>query len=131
MMNLNGQQSDVDQATQAWIEAFNEHDAEKIAALYHSEAVLWGTFSPELITSNDGIRGYFEMNFQLNPPPNTSIGARQTRIYGDTAISSGHYSFEMDVQGQAHSVSARFSFTYRLLGDQWLIVDHHSSLLPA
>lgn len=27
--------------------------------------------------------------------------------------------------------AVRFSFTYRRTGGQWLILDHHSSLMPA
>ena len=131
MTNLKGEQSAVDVAAQAWISAFNEHDAEKAATLYHPEAVLWGTTSPMLIASPDGIRKYFERTFQLSPPPKAAIGARLTRTYGDTAISSGNYSFEMVVQGQSRSIPARFSFTYRRSGERWLIMDHHSSLLPS
>ena len=131
MAGLNAQLSAVDETAQAWIAAFNEHDAGTVAALYHPEAVLWGTLSPALITSPDGIRKYFERNFQMSPPPKASIGMKQMRTYGDTAISSGNYSFELVVQGQARTIFARFSFTYRRVGGQWLIVDHHSSLVPS
>jgi ketosteroid isomerase-like protein len=75
MTNLNGEQSAVDEAVQAWIAAFNEHDAAKASALYHPEAVLWGTTSPMLIASPDGIRNYFERAFQLSPPPRATIVA--------------------------------------------------------
>jgi hypothetical protein len=36
---------DVAAATQAWIDAMNSRDPEKVVALYDSEAVLWGPVS--------------------------------------------------------------------------------------
>jgi hypothetical protein len=33
---------DVGAATQAWIDGMNSHNAERVVALYDSEAVLWG-----------------------------------------------------------------------------------------
>ena len=35
-------QADVSAATQAWIEAMNARDADRVVALYDPTAVLWG-----------------------------------------------------------------------------------------
>jgi hypothetical protein len=59
-----------------------------------------------------------------------SFGEQLTRVYGDTAINSGAYTFAAVIQGQPRSFPARFSFTYRKVEGRWLIADHHSSALP-
>lgn len=126
-------------AVQAWISAFNEHDSAGVSGLYAAEAVLWGTLSAEIMTSADAVRAYFERTFQFNPPPTVSLGMNLVRVFGDTAVASGDYTLEFLIAGQSHRMPARFSFTYRLdggepghkTGEKWLIVDHHSSLVPA
>ena len=40
-----GPKEDVTAATQAWIDAMNSHDPERVVALYDPEAVLWGVGS--------------------------------------------------------------------------------------
>ena len=121
----------VNAALQAWVDAFNAHDAAGVSALYDAQAVLWGTLSADLITSADAIDAYFDRTFQFNPPPTVSLGQALVRVFGDTAMASGSYTLAFEIAGQSHLMPSRFSFTYRRSGDQWRIVDHHSSLVPA
>ncbi len=125
----------VSQAVRAWVAAFNEHDAAKVSELYDPQAVLWGTLSAEIMTSADAVRAYFERTFNFNPPPTVSLGLNLVRVFGDTAVASGDYTLEFVIAGQSHLMPARFSFSYRLnaveSGTKWIIVDHHSSLVPA
>jgi uncharacterized protein (TIGR02246 family) len=121
--------SEVQAATQAWVAAFNESDAAKTSSLYLPEAALWGTVSPTLISTQAGIRQYFERGFSANPLK-VAVGEQLVRVYGDIAINSGSYTFTRTVQGQPRSNPARFSFTYRKVNGQWRIADHHSSLVP-
>ena len=121
----------IEAAAQAWIDAFNEHDSAKISALYDDGAVLWGTLAPEIILSSEGVQAYFERTFQMAPPPTVELGAQHARLFGDVAVSSGSYRLSFVIGGQLQAVPARFSFTYRRASGQWLIVDHHSSLLPS
>jgi len=122
---------EVGQASQSWASAFNTCNSAKAAALYDSEAVLWGTVSPTLITSSPGVQQYFERVCASNPKPRVVLGEQHIRIYGDTAVNSGTYTFTVFPGGQPIQVAARLSFTYRKNGGQWLIVDHHSSALPS
>ncbi len=119
------------QAAQAWAAAFNACDGAKAAALYDVDAVLWGTVSPALIASPAGVRQYFERVCSANPQPKVAWGEQRLRVYADTAINSGTYTFTIFPAGQARQVPARYSFTYRKREGRWLIVDHHSSALPA
>ncbi|MBC7609294.1 MAG: SgcJ/EcaC family oxidoreductase [Polaromonas sp.] len=135
MLTSSSPSNAVTAAVQDWISAFNEHDAAKVSGLYAAEAVLWGTMSAEIMTSADAVRAYFERTFHFNPPPSVSLGLNLVRVFGNTAVASGDYTLEFLIAGQSHLMPARFSFTYRLntgeSGEKWLIVDHHSSLVPA
>ena len=60
-LTLAGPKEDVAAATQAWINAMSSHDAERVVALYDSEAVLWGTRSPTLRDNPATVRDYFNI----------------------------------------------------------------------
>lgn len=124
-------QAQVGAATQSWVAAFNECSAEKVSALYLHDAVLWGTVSPTIISSPAGVRQYFDRACGATPPIKASLGEQLIRVYGDTAVNSGTYTFARTVDGQLRSGAARYSFAYRKVNGAWLITDHHSSLVPA
>ena len=121
-------------ATRAWIDAMGSHDQERVLALYDPEAVLWGTTSPTIRDNPASIREYF--NFLRTAPPYYKgvLGEQRIRVSGDMAINSGTYTFigpAVDAAGKPISRPARFSFVYRNRDGRWLIVDHHSSAVPA
>jgi len=118
-------------AIQDWVTAVNTCDVDRVAMLYASDAVLWGTVSPVIISSPVGVRQYFERACAPNPKLKVALGEQMLRAYGDTAINSGSYTFTVFPAGQPVQFSARYSFTYRKKDGRWLIVDHHSSALPA
>jgi uncharacterized protein (TIGR02246 family) len=127
--------SDIDEAsvraaTEAWISNFNASDLPGMAALYDAQAHLWGTTSPVLIVSPDGIAGYFQTVFALQPAPGMALNEVRVRLYGDTAISTGGYTLALGAAAQRRAIPARFSFVYRRTAGRWLIVDHHSSVMP-
>lgn len=126
--------SDIDKAsvraaTEAWISTFNASDLPGMSALYDAQAHLWGTTSPVLIASSQGIAGYFSAVFALQPAPGMVLNDVRVRLYGDTAISTGGYTLALGAAAQRRSIPARFSFVYRRTGGRWLIVDHHSSAM--
>ncbi|MBI4207637.1 MAG: SgcJ/EcaC family oxidoreductase [Betaproteobacteria bacterium] len=129
-----GAKEQVAAATRAWIDAMGSHDQERVLALYDPEAVLWGTTSPTIRVNPVSIRGYF--NFLRTAPPyyRGVLGEQRIRVYGDLAINTGTYTFigpALDAAGNPISRQARFSFVYRNRDGRWLIVDHHSSAVPA
>ena len=123
--------TDAGAAIQDWVSAVNSCDVEKVSMLYAPDAVLWGTVSPLIISTPAGVRQYFERACAPSPKIKVVVGEQMVRTYGDTAINSGSYSFTAFPAGQAVQFSARYSFTYRKKDGRWLIVDHHSSVLPA
>ncbi len=128
--------SDIDEAsvlaaTEAWIAAFNRADAAGIGALYDPQAVLWGTTAAQLITTPQGIAAYFDAVFALRPVPRMALGEVLPRVFGEAAVSTGHYTLTLSPAPQLREVPARFSFTWRRTAGVWRIVDHHSSAVPA
>ena len=130
-VTLAGPKEDVAAATQAWIGAMTSHDVERVLALYDSEAVLWGTRSPTLRDNPATVRDYFNILRAVPPSYKAVLGEQRIRVYGDIAINTGTYTFSEDRDGKSISRPARFSFVYRNRDGRWLIVDHHSSAVPA
>ena len=122
---------DVAAATRAWIGAMTSHDIEQVVALYDPEAVLWGTRSPTLRDTPATVRDYFNILRTVPPSYKAVLGEQRIRIYGDIAINTGTYTFSEIRDGKEITRPARFSFVYRNRGRRWLIVDHHSSAIPA
>ena len=126
------QQEGVEGAIKRWAEAFAALDGERSAAVYAPDARLWGTVAAEPAVGRAEIRAYFDSGRQRARSRRVAIGAHATRVYGTTAVSSGRYDFTNVLFDGTPSVRrARFSMTFVDRDGQWLIVDHHSSELPA
>src|SRR5262245_49205844 len=76
-----GPKEDVAATIQAWADAFNSRDPERVLALYDPEAVLWGTVSPTLRDTRDGLREYFKA-LPAQPQGRVSFGEQRIRVYG-------------------------------------------------
>jgi uncharacterized protein (TIGR02246 family) len=126
-----GPKEDVTAATQAWIDAMNSRDTERVVVLYDSEAVLWGTGSQTIRDNPSTIRDYFKTLPTFPPEFKGVIVEQRVRVYGDTAINSGAYTFSSVRDGKPITIPARFSFVYRNRDGRWVIIDHHSSVVPA
>lgn len=131
MLASAGAKEDVGLATQAWIDGMNQHDAKRVVALYDSEAVLWGTRSPTLRDNPEAVGNYFDILNKVPPSYKVVLGEQRVRVYGDVAINTGTYTFSEIRDGKEFVRPARFSFVYRNRDGHWLIVDHHSSAVPA
>jgi len=126
-----GPKEDVAAATLAWAQALGEDDAEKVLQLYSEDAALWGTLSPTLRADRVALRDYFVTAFKVLPGLKVAFGDQLIRVYGDTAVNTGYYTFSYAKDGETRSLPARYSFTYVRDGGRWLIVDHHSSAMPS
>jgi uncharacterized protein (TIGR02246 family) len=125
-----GPKEDVAAAASTWATALGEDDPEKVLSLYSEDAVLWGTLSPKVRADRAAMRDYFVAAFKVLPSLKVTFGDQLIRVYGDTAVNTGYYTFSYLKDGETKSLPARYSFTYVKRGDNWLIVDHHSSAMP-
>jgi uncharacterized protein (TIGR02246 family) len=125
-----GDKDDVRTAGASWAHAFAADEPSAILALYDKEAVLWGTLSATRRDSPEALREYFVGAFKALPGHRVTFGDQLIRVYGDTAINTGYYTFSYTKDGQPTTIPARYSFVYVKRDGRWLIVDHHSSAMP-
>lgn len=125
-----GPKDDVGASASAWARALGEDDPEKVLPHYAQDAVLWGTLSPTVRADRAALRDYFVTAFKVLPGLKVAFGEQLIRVYGDTAVNTGYYTFSYVKDGEPRSLPARYSFTYVKNGGRWLIVDHHSSAMP-
>jgi uncharacterized protein (TIGR02246 family) len=128
---LSDPKEEVAAATLAWGQALGQDEPEKVLPFYSDDAVLWGTLSPTVRSDRAALRDYFVTAFKVLPGLKVSFGDQLIRVYGNTAVNTGYYTFAYTKDGETKSLPARYSFTYIKNGDHWVIVDHHSSAMPS
>jgi uncharacterized protein (TIGR02246 family) len=113
-----------------WVKAVTGGSPDPVLKLYDDKAVLLPTFGPKPLVGHTQLREYFA-KFTALPKLTAETKESIIRIYGDTAVNSGLYTFSYERDGKVVNVPARFSFTYRKDGEKWKIIDHHSSVVPS
>ncbi|MEW2623820.1 SgcJ/EcaC family oxidoreductase [Streptomyces sp. NPDC048106] len=114
-----------------WNAALATGDAHRVADLYAPDAVLLPTASPYIRTTRAGIVDYFEHFLERKP---VAVIQRQIiDILGPTsAVNTGLYRFTLtDKNGSKTTLDARYTFVYELRSGRWLILNHHSSVVPS
>ncbi len=105
-------------ATAQWMTVFAENDPDKMLTLYAKDGVLWGTLSPTVRSDPAALRAYFVDAFKALPNAKVAFGDQLIRVYGNTAVNTGYYTFSYSRDGEAKSIPARYSFTYVKDGDK-------------
>mmetsp|Transcript_1748 Transcript_1748/g.3874 ORF Transcript_1748/g.3874 Transcript_1748/m.3874 type:complete len:166 (-) Transcript_1748:417-914(-) len=112
-----------------WNSALATLDPSKVASCYAPDGVLLPTVSNKVRRTKEEIVDYFQQFLKLRPQG--KIDQANVRILSpNSAINSGVYTFDLVKDGQPTKVQARYSFTYRKIGNDWYIADHHSSAMP-
>lgn len=109
-----------------WNKALQTGNPDEVVKLYDKNAILLPTLSPQVRHSHEEIKDYF-VHF-LAKKPIGKINESNVRIFGNLAINSGIYTFNFK---DSSSAQARFTYVYKKVDkNNWIIVVHHSSLLP-
>ena len=108
-----------------WNNAIKTGDPKKVTDLYESDAILLPTISNKVRHNHQEIEDYF-VQFQENNPKG-KIDESNIRNLGSTTIHSGLYTFTFKDDS---TVQARFTFVYQWNGQDWKIIEHHSSQMP-
>ena len=116
---------DISSLFEVWNNALQTGAPQKVAELYETNAILLPTVSNKVRHNHEEIADYF-VNF-LAKGPVGKIDESNVRTFGDVAINSGVYTFTFK---DGSSVQARFSYVYRWNGQDWRIIEHHSSAMP-
>ena len=110
---------------EVWNNALQTGDPKKVAELYEPNAILLPTVSNKVRHNHEEIADYF-VHF-LAKGQEGKVDESNVRTFGDIAINSGVYTFTFK---DGSSVQARFSYVYRWNGQDWRIIEHHSSAMP-
>ncbi|MEJ8850940.1 SgcJ/EcaC family oxidoreductase [Variovorax rhizosphaerae] len=108
-----------------WNASLQTGDPKKVVANYAPKSILLPTVSNKPRLNAEEKLDYFE-HFLPRKPVGT-IDSRRIEIDCNSAIDAGLYTFKF---GDGSQVKARYTFTYRWTGKQWLITSHHSSTMP-
>ncbi|WP_248963824.1 SgcJ/EcaC family oxidoreductase [Sphaerisporangium perillae] len=113
-----------------WADTLLTRDPARVADLYAPKGVLLPTLSAQVRTDHAGMIDYFT-GF-LAKEPHATVKQSIIEILGDrSAVNSGTYAFSLkNAQGVRETVQARYTFVYERIEGKWLIVSHHSSLMP-
>ena len=111
-----------------WNDALQTLDPDQVVALYAENAVLLPTLSNAVRHNHPEIRDYF-VDF-LKKQPRGTINESNIRDHGDIAVHSGVYTFELTSGGETSEAQCRFTYVYGKSGEEWKILEHHSSLMP-
>ncbi|MFQ5947068.1 MAG: SgcJ/EcaC family oxidoreductase [Anaerolineae bacterium] len=128
-----GAKEEIEQADRQFIQAFNEGNAEAVGTFYAEDAHLTPIVSPFRVEGREAIQVLYAGFFRAFPVHRVVIRQPSIRVYnGTTAVTSAYYTLTLiNKAGKARRVHARASLTRVKLGGRWLIVNHHSSRLPA
>ena len=127
---LAGPKEEIAAATMKWASTLGENNPDSVLALYAADGVLWGTLSPTVRADRAALRDYFVTAFKVLPGLKVTFGEQLIRVYGNTGVNTGYYTFSYSKDGEAKTLPARYSLTLVKQGESWMIVDHHSSAMP-
>ncbi len=112
-----------------WNTSLQTGDVHKVSANYAPTSLLLPTVSSRPRRTALDKEDYFHHFLENHPVGRIdSIDSREIEIDCNTAIDAGFYTFTFKKTGA--SVKARYTFTYKWDGNQWLITSHHSSAIP-
>jgi len=109
-----------------WNHALQTGDADEVVANYAERSILLPTLSNKPRVTAIEKEDYF--HHFLENQPSGRIDFRMIEIGCNTAVDSGLYTFTFGTTGA--QVHARYTYTYKWDGKQWLITSHHSSAMP-
>ena len=113
------------------IKAFNEGNLQGFMATWADNAVWTPAGSPFRVEGKEAIQRAYAGFFQSFPTRVYVPRQRSIRVYGTTVVSNTYFTLTLvDRAGKATTQHGRLSVTFVKLGDRWLSVDQHVSLVP-
>lgn len=109
-----------------WNQSLQTGDPHKVVANYAERSILLPTVSNKPRLTPAEKEDYF--HHFLEGRPSGRIDFRSIELGCNSAVDAGLYTFTFAKTGAI--VGARYTYTYRWEGTQWLITSHHSSAMP-
>lgn len=109
-----------------WNQSLQTGDPHKVVTNYAERSILLPTVSNKPRLTPAEKEDYF--HHFLENGPSGEINLRMIDIGCNSAVDAALYTFTSSKTGT--KVGARYTYTYRWDGKQWLITSHHSSAMP-
>ena len=116
------------QLVQQWLQAICSHNLQSVLNKYSKKGILIGTLAKKILVGPQ-IESYF-VTFLQKPGLCGEINEYFYQNLGSIRIVSGIYTFYYYEHQKRVTVPARFSFVFKKIGKDWLILNHHSSKIP-
>jgi hypothetical protein len=128
-----GPKEDAQAAYDAFFPAFVAGNNEQVASLFAPDALFYGTLSPDLVTTPEGVSQYFRAALSSPVPVKaTSLSSSALVLSDRVVLISGSWQVERVIEGKAIVGGPfRISVVMNKQGDRWMIVQIHSSARPA
>jgi uncharacterized protein (TIGR02246 family) len=108
-----------------WNASLQTGEPKQVVANYAADSILLATLSNQPRLTAAEKEEYFQ-HF-LPRKPVGKIDFSHIEIDCNTAVDAGLYTFTF---GDGSTVKARYTYTYKWNGQDWLITSHHSSAMP-
>ena len=126
-----GPKEDAYQVVEKWSKAFGDSDAEAIAKLYASDALMIGTVGKVVLSTPDQIYKYFDLNLNNNKPRTAKLNISEALVVDDnTVIITGFDTVTGVKDGQPIVGMGRVTFVLAKRSSDWKIIHLHRSPLP-
>ena len=128
-----GPKEDAQAAYDSFFPAFVSGNYDQVAAFFAPDALFYGTLSPVLVTTPEGVSQYFKA--ALSSPVSakaTSLSSSALALSDSVVLISGSWQVERVIEGKT-TVSGpyRISAAMSKRGDRWVIAQFHNSPRPA
>ena len=117
---------DVDAALDAYVEALEAGDAEKVVALYDKDAVFYSMVAVKPLKTQAERLAYYK-KVVAEEDLAVDIDESESETTGNKATNIGHYTFHHTEEGEDIAMPAKFEFHYVLKNGKWLITEHRST----
>lgn len=112
-----------------WNNALQTLDPWQVARCYAEDAVLLPTVSNIPRVNREEIADYFKHFLEIKPVG--VVNQRNVKLGCNKITDAGIYTFRVNEKGKVRDVPARYTFVYENRNGEWMIVHHHSSVMPA
>jgi hypothetical protein len=126
----------VKQLVQSWADelkrSWQQNDPDLVVGKYDATAALLPTCESGPLVGRTAIKGYF-LKFLTYKPEVVQLDTPAAGGDCTTPFGSGLYTFKLvkPGSGEVLQASARYTYVFHRVGSTYLIMQHHSSLVPA
>ena len=127
-----GPKEDAEAAYAQFFAAFTTGSHDRMATLFAPDALFYGTGSPEVVTTPEGVRAYFTRALAGPAVVQARPLGHTTLVLSDAVVLiSGKWQSERTTDGKMVTAGPnRNTVALQKRGDRWLIVQFHNSPTP-